>query len=118
MNAPVVELAYFLPGATEWVVILVVGIMLFGRRLPEVGRTVGKTIVQMRQGLHKLKMEMDLDRDLADVRDSVRDLRTDLDRSVEAPRKLLRDPGSVLMNLTDETLSTTESAPQPPKADR
>ncbi len=49
----------FLPSGPEMIVILVVGIMLFGRRLPEVGRTLGRTMIQLRQSFHKLRAEID-----------------------------------------------------------
>lgn len=43
----------FLPtvGWTEMVVIGVVMLLLFGRRLPEVGRSLGQGIVQFKKGL-------------------------------------------------------------------
>ncbi|RLS52042.1 MAG: twin-arginine translocase TatA/TatE family subunit, partial [Planctomycetota bacterium] len=34
-----------------WIIILVVGLLLFGRRLPEIGRNVGKSIVEFKKGL-------------------------------------------------------------------
>jgi len=50
MMAPVLG---FLPnlGAPEMVVILIVGVLLFGKRLPEVGRSLGKGIVEFKKGL-------------------------------------------------------------------
>jgi sec-independent protein translocase protein TatA len=96
--------AFILPSGPEMVVILVVGIMLFGRRLPEVGRTVGQTVVKLRQGLNKLKNEMDLDGNVRDVKDAFRETRDDLTRDVDLPR--LRDPGQVFQDLTDENLSS------------
>ena len=45
-------LAFFsLPGGTEWIVILVIGLLLFGRRLPEVGRSIGQGIKEFKKGL-------------------------------------------------------------------
>ncbi len=95
--------------------ILIVGIMLFGRRLPEVGRTVGKTIVQMRQGLNKLKVEMNMEAELSELKSSVTEVRDEIDRTVEAPRRVLRDPGDVLLNLTDEGLASAR--PKSAKSD-
>lgn len=40
-----------MPGGWELVVILVVGLLIFGRRLPEIGRSVGRTIVEFKKGL-------------------------------------------------------------------
>jgi sec-independent protein translocase protein TatA len=40
-----------LPGGMEWVVIAVVGLLLFGRRLPSAARAMGSSIVEFRKGL-------------------------------------------------------------------
>src|SRR5579859_7193793 len=39
-------------------VVLVVGILLFGKRLPEVGRSLGKGIVEFKKGLNGLEDEV------------------------------------------------------------
>src|SRR5690349_7643727 len=43
----------------HWVIIGVVGILLFGKRLPEVGRSLGKGIVEFKKGLKGLEDEVD-----------------------------------------------------------
>jgi sec-independent protein translocase protein TatA len=51
----------FLPnlGWTEMLVIGVVMLLLFGRRLPEVGRSLGQGIVQFKKGLKDIGDEVD-----------------------------------------------------------
>ncbi len=44
-------LAFGMPGATEWIVLLVLGLLIFGRRLPEVGRSLGRSIVEFKRGI-------------------------------------------------------------------
>jgi sec-independent protein translocase protein TatA len=44
-------IALGMPMGAEWLVIAVIGLMLFGKRLPEVGRSVGKAIVEFKNGL-------------------------------------------------------------------
>src|SRR5438093_13350459 len=44
----------------EWLVILVVGVLLFGRRLPEVGRYLGKGIVEFKKGIKGLEDDIDV----------------------------------------------------------
>ncbi|MGE3821185.1 MAG: twin-arginine translocase TatA/TatE family subunit [Isosphaeraceae bacterium] len=47
----------FLPqlGMPEMVVVMVVAILLFGKRLPEVGRSLGKGIIEFKKGLRGLE---------------------------------------------------------------
>ncbi len=48
-----------LPGGTEWIVIALVALLLFGRRLPEVARSVGKSIVEFKRGMKDVRSEID-----------------------------------------------------------
>ncbi|MFG0292603.1 MAG: twin-arginine translocase TatA/TatE family subunit [Phycisphaerales bacterium JB065] len=48
-----------MPGGMEWIVVLIIGLLLFGRRLPEVGRGVGKTIVEFRKGIAGIEDEIE-----------------------------------------------------------
>ncbi len=43
----------------HWAIVAVVGILLFGKRLPEVGRSLGKGIVEFKKGLKGLEDEAD-----------------------------------------------------------
>ena len=47
MNLPLANLF----GPENWMVIALVGLLLFGKRLPEVGRSLGKGIVEFKKGL-------------------------------------------------------------------
>ncbi|NBW97476.1 MAG: twin-arginine translocase TatA/TatE family subunit [Planctomycetia bacterium] len=47
-------------GPMEIVVIGAIAVMLYGKRLPEVGRSVGQTIGELRKQMAALSREMDL----------------------------------------------------------
>ncbi len=49
-----------MPGGIEWVVIGVVALLLFGRRLPDVARSLGKSIVEFKKGLKDVKDDIDM----------------------------------------------------------
>lgn len=42
-------------GMTEIIVIGIIALLLFGRRLPEVGRSLGKGIVEFKKGLRDIE---------------------------------------------------------------
>jgi len=48
-----------MPGNMEWIVLLIIGLLLFGRRLPEVGRGVGRSIVEFRKGIQGIEDEVE-----------------------------------------------------------
>ncbi|GAB4516279.1 MAG: hypothetical protein Tsb0013_20870 [Phycisphaerales bacterium] len=48
-----------MPGGWEWGAILIIGVLLFGRRLPEIGHSIGKSIVEFKRGVRGVKDEID-----------------------------------------------------------
>jgi sec-independent protein translocase protein TatA len=48
-----------MPGGVEWVMILGIGLLLFGKRLPEVGRSLGRGIVEFKKGLKGIEDEVE-----------------------------------------------------------
>jgi len=46
-------------GPMEMVILVGLGVLLFGRKLPEVGRSIGKGIVEFKKGLKGLEDEVD-----------------------------------------------------------
>ena len=52
-------LALFSAGGSEWIVILIVALLLFGRRLPEVMRSLGQGVHQFKRGLRDVEDEIE-----------------------------------------------------------
>lgn len=48
-----------LPGGSEWIVIALIGLLVFGRRLPEVGRSLGRSIVEFKKGIKGVEDEIE-----------------------------------------------------------
>ncbi len=46
-------------GGQEILLLLVLGVLLFGRKLPEIGRSVGKTFVEFKKGVKGLEDEVE-----------------------------------------------------------
>lgn len=49
---------FSLPGGTEMLIILVIALLLFGNRLPEVARSLGKSLNEFRKGMQGLEQEL------------------------------------------------------------
>jgi sec-independent protein translocase protein TatA len=48
------SLAFSMPGPFEMVVLLIVALLVFGRRLPDVARSMGRSINEFKRGLNSV----------------------------------------------------------------
>lgn len=48
-----------MPSGWEWIALLALGLLIFGKRLPEVGRSLGRGIVEFKRGVRGLEEEID-----------------------------------------------------------
>jgi sec-independent protein translocase protein TatA len=65
------QILAWMPGPMELMVILVVAILLFGRRLPEIARGMGKSITEFKKGLSEAKSEIDKDADIKEIKKEI-----------------------------------------------
>jgi len=59
-------LGFWMPGPMETIVILVVLVLLFGRRLPEIARNMGKSLTEFKKGIKESEQELNKAVDEAD----------------------------------------------------
>jgi len=48
-----------MPGGGEWIVILIIGLLIFGRRLPDVARSLGKSVNEFKKGMREFQDSAD-----------------------------------------------------------
>ena len=57
MTNPVAFLS--LPSGMEWLVVALIALLFFGRKLPEVARSLGKSIVEFKRGIRDTQQEIE-----------------------------------------------------------
>lgn len=66
-------LAFGMPGTWEWIIVLVIALLIFGRRLPEIAKGLGKSITEFKKGVKEAK---------DDVEDITEDVKSSIDDAV------------------------------------
>ncbi|MBX3462592.1 MAG: twin-arginine translocase TatA/TatE family subunit [Planctomycetes bacterium] len=121
----------FLPslGWQEMFLLLVIGLLLYGRNLPDAGRKLGRVVAQLKRSFDEFKRQIDADADLREVKQTVRETADDLRRAGEVPRAIA-NPVSAAKALAREAMlapppdaitadaAPSEPASQPPEEPR
>ncbi|MEO0480022.1 MAG: twin-arginine translocase TatA/TatE family subunit [Planctomycetota bacterium] len=110
---PSLPVLAFFGSLQEWIVILVLGLLLFGRRLPEVGRQVGRGLAELRRHVDQFKAEIERDDSLRSARDSLGEARrglSDLKRTTDI-RRQLPTPKGIVDDLTQSAREAGHDVP-------
>lgn len=79
-------------GPWEWLIIGGIALLIFGRRLPDVGRSLGKSIVEFRKGLKGIEDDIERESSTPSARvESPRPLTDSKPSDAEAERRVSRE---------------------------
>lgn len=69
--------AFYGMGSWEMIIILVIALLIFGKRLPDLARSVGKSLTEFKKGINEAKESTD------DVVDDVKKIKGDVANDVK-----------------------------------
>src|SRR5690349_6394130 len=75
-------------GMYEMMLLLVIGLLLYGRNLPQAGRTRDRFVAQLQRGFQYFKDQMDRDESLREVRKTFEDTTREMRNITAVPRAI------------------------------
>ena len=93
-------------GGPEVILLFIAALLLFGpRRLPEIGRTIGKTVADFRRATNDFKMNLEREVRMEEIKDAMRPIEN-------APRPEVLARG-VLLDATAPPAAASPAEPEP-----
>ena len=94
-------------GGPEVILLFIAALLLFGpRRLPEIGRTIGKTVADFRRATNDFRSNLEREVRMEELKDAIRPIET-----VPRPEILAR---GVLSEVTSSTAPASPAEPDAP----
>ncbi len=103
-----------LPGGTEWLIIGLIALLLFGKRLPEVMRSLGRGISEFKRGMSEVTDELE---DLKDATVSPPEIEAPQETVEDAPTEREHEPDSSAADEGADPAADIDAADATPGAD-
>lgn len=97
-------------GWQEMFLLLVIGLLLYGRNLPDAGRSLGRVVAQLKRSFHDFKDQIDRDGQIGDVKKALKETAREVQNVAKVPRALTK-PGDALRDLTHEAMTSPVDGP-------
>ena len=91
-------------GWQEMFLLLVIGLLLYGRNLPEAGKSLGRVVAQLKRSWHDFRDQLDREGEIRDVKKAIQDTAREVKNVSKVPRAMA-NPGGALRELTHEAMS-------------
>lgn len=87
-----------------------IGLLLYGRNLPQAGKTLGRYVAQFRRGFQDFKDQMDRDESLREMRKTIDDTKREMQRATAVPQALA-NPAHAMRTFAQEALAAPVDGP-------
>ncbi len=98
-------------GWQEMFLLVVIGLLLYGRNLPEAGRNLGRVMARLKRGFDDFKRQLDREADLREMKESLKDVAKDLERAAKVPRAFGNPVQAAKTMAKDALLAPAPEAP-------
>lgn len=111
-------------GWQEMFLLVLIGLLLYGRNLPQAGRTLGRYVAQFKRGFQDFKDQMDRDETLREMRKTIDETKREIRQATAVPRAIANPIGAA-RELAHEAMTAPvdeardeDVADEPPPADK
>jgi len=105
-------------GWQEMFLLFFIGLLLYGRNLPDAGRSLGRVVAQLKRSFQDFKDQIDRDGEIRDVGKAFKDTAREVKNVAKVPRAMA-NPAGALKDLTHEAMSAAvrDDAPSDSSSD-